>query len=360
MLQRIQGQPPEFPAVNPQAGVPNPPDGTTWQDIAYVIGGFSQKANFIDRQGFLMTSGIDAVDTQWNLDFSIGGQFAGFVPYETQQAAPKPYDFNCFRCHTTGPMDVAANGGLRQGNLPGVGGTWAEDSVQCEACHGPGRNHVAAPSPQNITVDTSAQACAQCHSRSPNLDAIQAADGFVLNYQQAAELRASGGHADFDCTFCHDAHASTKIDETKGLLNGCTACHTQQNMAFHDNLFYVRGDYVEQMTCESCHMPLATTSGATATPAVGDNVAHIGDVRTHIFRIETRVNTFDFMFDDNGSEVRKDDQGRAAVTVDFVCLRCHNGLGRAFELTAQAARVIADGMHTAARGANAAFRNQDH
>ena len=353
VLTQIQGLPPGFPAANPKAGVPDPPPGMTWSDIAYVVGGYNQRANFIDRQGFLITTGVDAVDAQWNLDFSLGGHPAGFVEYEPEQTTPKPYDFDCFRCHTTGPADVAANGGLRQGNLPGMGGTWAEDGVQCEACHGPGRNHVAAPSPQTIIVDTSAEACARCHARSPDQQEVQAADGFILNYQQAPELRASGGHADFDCTFCHMSHVSTKIDESKGQLNGCTACHSQQNLAFHEGIIFVRGDYVETVTCESCHMPFATRSGASATPDVNDDLARIGDVRTHIFRIETAANDFNFMFDNADDTVRMDAQGRAAVTVDFVCLRCHNGLGRAFPLTTQGARVIADGMHATAQGADA-------
>jgi len=84
-----------------------------------------------------------------------------------------------------------------------------------------------------------------------------------------------------------------------------------------------------------------------ATPNIAGERGRIGDVRTHIFRIETIANDLNFMFDSTGTRVRKDEQDRGAVTVDFVCLRCHNGLGRAFELSTQAARVIAGGMHTA-------------
>ena len=51
------------------------------------------------------------------------------------------------------------------------------------------------------------------------------------------------------------------------------------------------------------------------------------------------------MFNAGGSAVQKDGQGRAAVTVDFVCLRCHNQAGNVFPLTLSGARLIADGMH---------------
>jgi hypothetical protein len=46
--------------------------------------------------------------------------------------------------------------------------------------------------------------------------------------------------------------------------------------------------------------------------------------------------------------VRKDDQGRAAVTVDFVCLRCHNAGGNATRFTVEAAAFVAEGMHARA------------
>ncbi len=50
------------------------------------------------------------------------------------------------------------------------------------------------------------------------------------------------------------------------------------------------------------------------------------------------------MFSPDGSSVLLDDQGRAAVTVDFVCLRCHNGVG-AFEISLPLAADIARDMH---------------
>ena len=41
----VDGQPPKYPFSK----VPNPPAGYTWDDIAYVIGGYGWKARFIDK-----------------------------------------------------------------------------------------------------------------------------------------------------------------------------------------------------------------------------------------------------------------------------------------------------------------------
>ena len=44
----VDGQPPEYPFSE----VPDPPEGYTWDDISYVIGGYGWKARFIDHDGF--------------------------------------------------------------------------------------------------------------------------------------------------------------------------------------------------------------------------------------------------------------------------------------------------------------------
>jgi len=52
------------------------------------------------------------------------------------------------------------------------------------------------------------------------------------------------------------------------------------------------------------------------------------------------------MFTADMTSVQKDTAGRAAVTVDFVCLRCHNTEnGYPFRLTVRSASEIALGIH---------------
>jgi len=57
----VDGQAPTYPFTE----LPSPPEGYTWDDIAYVIGGYNWKARFIDREGFIIT-GDEGATTQYN------------------------------------------------------------------------------------------------------------------------------------------------------------------------------------------------------------------------------------------------------------------------------------------------------
>lgn len=349
-LTRIQGQPPAFPEAATGAGVPDPPQGFDWSQIAYVLGGYTRSANFIGLDGHLLTTGLEGVPTQWNLAFAANGTTEGFVDYEPTAEAPTPYAFSCFGCHTTGAQSLAEDLPERQDNRSGILGTWAEPGVQCEACHGPGSNHLPNTSARDLFVGATAAACGQCHMRGDDPDVIDAAGGFIDSYEQWPELLASGGHAGFSCTTCHNPHASTHYDREDGIRNGCTACHSGMNLAIHDGFVFRRGDYEEPLTCESCHMPFASRGATSATTDVVGEVGRMGDTRTHIFRINTAPSNYRAMFTGDGLAVVKDDQDRAAVTLDFVCFRCHNGIGNAAPIsTLDFASGVATGMHEIVR-----------
>jgi hypothetical protein len=62
-------------------------------------------------------------------------------------------------------------------------------------------------------------------------------------------------------------------------------------------------------------MPYATKSAVASSP-------YKGDVRTHIFTIDPSDGAS--MFTPDGSFVKLDAEGQAAVTIDFACRGCHN------------------------------------
>lgn len=347
-LNPIRGAAPTYPEIATRAGVPEPPQTKTWNDVSYVISGYTHGAFFVSSQGYIMTTGADGVNTQWNLDFPPNGTDAGFVPYKPNRTEPLPYDYQtCFRCHTTGPQPLSIDNPFSQDNRPGIRGTWNEPGVRCEACHGPGSNHAPNPNARDLFVDSSVQTCARCHLAGDDINTINAADGYIVSNTQAAELAASGGHSQFSCMICHDPHASVTYQPEIGLRNTCTGCHTNANMAFHEGITYTRGDYAESMTCESCHMPFTGRSNTVADAAVlGESDGRIADVHGHIFRINAQSGDYKTMFSADGSQVLKDSQGRAAITLDFVCVRCHTGTGNAFFISASGAPIIADGMHS--------------
>lgn len=344
-LKVTQGTAPSYPPEAPFAGVPSPPPTFEWSDVAFVIGGYTKAANFVDVDGFVLTDGAAGTPLQYTLERPHSATEAAFVPFSPGDVTASPYPYECFRCHTTGGEPIETNGGQRQGNRPGIGGTWAEEGVRCEACHGPGSLHPPDPSGGTIVVDSTAALCARCHGYPDEAEVIVAADGFIAGNQQFGEVQASP-HAGFACIVCHNPHVSVTFDRANALRNGCRACHPGQNMAMHEGKILIQGDYVEFLACESCHMPFAARNASSAAAEfTGGNGGRIGDIRTHIMYIDTVERDYKALFTADGQEVVRDTDGKAAVTLDFVCLRCHNGISSAFLLTLDGASTIGDSIH---------------
>jgi hypothetical protein len=263
------------------------PGGMSWDDISYVVGGFSTKAIFLDSQGKVVTSVTDAdgqpVDgmNQYNL---LTGEWSDFRPGED-------VDYTCGECHTTGYLATG-----NQDGLPGIVGNWAFDGVQCEACHGPGGT---------MQINQLAEACGTCHQH-PGTDGIEAVDGFIRSEGQYNEHMA-GAHAPLACVSCHNPHKPAAT----GIETQCEDCHSGLAAEYATTFKGEAG-----IQCTDCHMPYATLSAQPLGP-------HKGDRRTHIFSIDTRNGAN--MFTEDGSMVQLDADGKAAVTLDFVCQRCHQG-----------------------------------
>ncbi|MFQ5491928.1 MAG: multiheme c-type cytochrome [Phycisphaerae bacterium] len=342
-LTAIQGEPPDFPEIAQPSQSIEPPDGLEWEDISFLIGGYTKAANAVDSGGNLLVDDSTGDYVQYNRAHPVTGTPAGWAPFEQDQVTGQP--FECFVCHTTGAERFEDNGGRRQGNRPGIGGTWAEGRVGCEACHGPGSRHIPAPEQGNITVDSSAKLCGTCHSQGDPPEQILVEEGFLLGNQQFAEVQASP-HADFNCTVCHDPHRSVTYDRERAIRNECQTCHQERDLASHEGKVFTQGDYTEALACTSCHMSLASKTAISATQErTNGNGGRIGDTRTHVMWINTEpVGLTDVLGAEDGVWPT-DEQGRAAITLDFICLRCHTGLGNAFPLNLAAAAGIAPNLH---------------
>ena len=299
-LNKVEGG---TPPAYPFSEVPSPPDGYTWDDITYVIGGYGWKARFLDQNGYIITG--DAV--QYNL---ANQEWSGY--HADEAVGTKPY--NCGTCHTTGWQTTEQNGGVKQDGLEGMAGTFAAPGVTCEQCHGPGSDHVAGPSSDNIVKDNSKELCGTCHFRDSE-HRIAASGGLIKHHEQFDELTNSP-HRFMDCVTCHDPHKSAKYDQG-GVKDQptCTTCHTdvevkQESMAGHD--------------CQTCHMPLSSKS-AIVTVDFGseDDTGHLGDIHSHTFRLNTDRDAE--MFTEDGTLVNLDADGHAIVKVEFACGNCHNG-----------------------------------
>ena len=310
----VDGEPPEYPF----SSVPNPPDGYTWDDILYVIGGYNWKARFSDQEGFIMTGADENATTQFNLfnqELGLGNDWVAYHPGEVV-----PYD--CGTCHTTGYL---AQG--NQNGLPGLVGTWALDGIQCEECHGPGSAHANNPLAFRPLVDRDSQACGSCHSRG-DIEEVNASDGFIQHHEQYEEL-FQGKHVTIDCVICHDPHTGVVQLRESGQPTTRTTCENCHFAQANNRPNEVHSEI--NIACISCHMPRVTKS------AVGDPEQFTGDIRTHLMAIDPQQIG---QFSEDGSAAL------SQLSLDFACRSCHNPDGRGLPKTDEQLINAATGYHT--------------
>jgi predicted CXXCH cytochrome family protein len=132
----------------------------------------------------------------------------------------------CLVCHVTG-YDPAS-------------GTWKEDGVSCEACHGPvPATHSTDPVANPVPVDRTSDLCGRCHS----------GDRFNIQDWQSSTHFQRG----MTCTVCHDPHSATlktvQGQEDVGPSALCINCHSEVSMAFPYSKHNQAG-----VSCVDCHL----------------------------------------------------------------------------------------------------------
>jgi tetratricopeptide (TPR) repeat protein len=194
----------------------------------------------------------------------------------------------CAECHSTN---------LKKGYDPETRTfetTWFEIDVSCEACHGPGSDHVAwariqpmarpqivayglvVPTGDLETVDL-VNLCAPCHSRRvilgdydhtaghlmenlapTTLDQnIYHADGQILDevYVYGSFVQSKMFANDVSCADCHDSHSLKPKFEGNDL---CLQCHLGETYDSYDHHFHKKvhdGKPSDGALCVKCHMP---------------------------------------------------------------------------------------------------------
>lgn len=264
------------------------PEGYTWDDVSYLIGGFRWKARFVDKKGYIITTNKQGkpIPTQWNI---VTGRWVNYHPGEK-----KPYD--CGPCHTTGYSQEGHQEGLN-----GIIGTWVFPGIHCEACHGPGSEHAGSGDKKKInlvSLHQSSALCGQCHIRGKALQ-IPAMKGFIRSQEQYNEYLASPHGGVLECLYCHDPHKPARF----GIKKSCGSCHTRQEQDY-------KGSSMEKarVECIDCHMPRASMSAEAFSPVTGD-------VRTHNWKIV--LDPDESMFTEDGKFAK------GILTLDVVCLKCH-------------------------------------
>ncbi|MBZ0171819.1 MAG: cytochrome c3 family protein, partial [Phycisphaerales bacterium] len=245
-----------------------------------------------------------------------------WVPYHAGEI-DKPFD--CGRCHTTG-YDAA---GGNQHGLPGLIGTWTEDGIRCEACHGPSSDHVTWPTEM---LPLGGKDCDECHYRDSQFR-MPWSGGFMKHHQQGEDLTHSPHAGRLNCSSCHDPHRST-VNDDGGMFSHCTDCHPGDA----DNGYYLV-DEMEDVDCIECHMPYMAKSAEATGP-------YKADIRGHLFQITTApVYAADNVYQEGSGMFWKQNlRGQSYVTLDYACLGCHEEIDE--ELTMAEASAYAANIHT--------------
>lgn len=310
----VNGQPPEYPFTR----LEDPPEGYTWDDITYVIGGYNWKARFIGKDGFIIT-GDENATTQYNFynpELDMGNNWVAYHAGEE-----KPYD--CGTCHTTGYSPEG-----NQDGLPGLIGTWTEPGIQCEECHGPGSAHAEYPMSFGMKVDRDSAACGSCHFRGVP-EEVDASGGLIKHHEQYEELFQSK-HLTLDCVDCHDPHDGVIQLRKTGAPTTRTQC---ENCHFEEAQVQKNEKHVTaSVECISCHMPRVTKS------ALGDPEKFTGDIRTHLMAIDpNQIEQFN-------------EEGTASLSqlgLNFACRHCHVEGGSAEPMSDEQLKAMANDYHTA-------------
>jgi tetratricopeptide (TPR) repeat protein len=200
----------------------------------------------------------------------------------------------CAECHST---DLRKNFDSVSGQYDTA---YASLNVDCEACHGPGSLHVAAPTEVTLSlarddavswqfVDDSGiaqrdpplesrielETCAQCHSRRSQfgddfepgqalLDAYRPsfleenlyhADGQIQDevYVYGSFLQSRMHAAGVSCSDCHDPHSAELRVEGNALCGQCHVASRYDQTSHHGHARESAGSF-----CVDCHMPETT------------------------------------------------------------------------------------------------------
>ncbi len=293
----IDGQVPEFPFSN----LADPPQGYTWNDVTYVLGGYNWQAIFINNEGYIITdepgkSGNSEYLNQFNLANEDLDRSDGFVSFHAGEVDLKN---DCVKCHTTG---YNPNGS--QENLPGTVGVWKEDGVRCERCHGPGSLHIKNPQGVLLRIDRASEACGECH-KSDDSNQLYAKNGFINHQQQYAEL-AKSKHLVLECSNCHNPHSGVvQLEQAEMPASKlvCSSCHYKEannhKVAMHQNF-----------ACTQCHMPPMVIN------AWGDQAKFTADMPSHLFGINPYLTS---QFSEDGTT------SQSQISIDYACKHCHGG-----------------------------------
>jgi tetratricopeptide (TPR) repeat protein len=266
------------------------PDGTAATfEITHVFGAFPLQQYLIPFSG----GRLQCLNIGWDVNKKT---WYRLPPYEVEghedwlhwTKASQTWNGMCAECHST---RLKKSYSMESASYDT---TWFEIDVGCEACHGPGSNHISwAEKPEmgrkqvadlGLTVTTGTgdnnkqiAICAPCHSRRYQLGDNDHSEGELLDkmvpsllteglyYPDGQILEEVYVYGSFSqskmyqhnvrCSDCHDMHSLTRHKEGNEI---CLQCHKAAEYDTEKHHFHKR-EYKDKPSdghlCVKCHMP---------------------------------------------------------------------------------------------------------
>lgn len=304
------------PAERPEVvlgdfSTPNPLVTFTLDDVAFTYGS-KWKQRYFTRIGddyFVQPAQWDVQNRVWRRYYVEQGADWWVEHYPTDQMS-RPTGPLCDGCHST-------NYNIETKQV-------TEWNVGCEKCHGPGGNHVAAPSPANIVNPArlnplrGVEVCLQCHTQGQPVG--NPIDGFYYDWpvgylpgDDLSDYWKLEEHQLGEDTFTHWPEGSAHKNRMQGndfvtsvmYTNGvtCWSCHDVHGTGNNAELIKPAHGNAMCLTCHGAGSPngptgtltehthhTATSEGSECInchmPAIARTVADI-NVRSHTFRFIT-------------------------------------------------------------------------
>jgi tetratricopeptide (TPR) repeat protein len=220
------------------------------QKAQWAFGAGDKAITFVDQTGeeTIAEHGLSYYTATKSMGVTPGHADASDIVYRTFDSLGTA--LRCFRCHSTGPITLAAGYKVAPSEL----------GIRCETCHGPGLAHVKQPgapgtiqNPKRLTPTELNRLCGACHRQASDLDhETDWTNAWNVRHQpsylhRAACFRNSNGR--LSCLTCHDPHGP--LNKTASLYDArCISCHKS----------VIHKTAIASRSCVSCHMPQVRTS----------------------------------------------------------------------------------------------------
>jgi Flp pilus assembly protein TadD len=272
------------------------------KEIQYVLGSGNHARSFIHRseQGRLIEMPVNWYPEK-------GGIVAMSPGYDRADHMDmrRAIGYQCAFCHNGYPKQAGTSlfdDPVFEGELP--------EGIDCQRCHGPGREHASSMgrgkifNPKKVSADRKMEVCMQCHLETtsyslPNsivkfergifsYDPREALGDFITHFDHA---KGTGHEEKFEiagsayrlrqskcfrlsdekltCTTCHNPHQKTTV---AAIDAACSSCHSA---------VVGSAKHVAKAECASCHMPkrrtedvvhVAVTDHKIQKPVVGKDL----------------------------------------------------------------------------------------